>query len=126
MAESGRRVTQICLYPDQVNIMNNNSPRVFVSGPPGTGKTVLLQLKGMQWLKAGHDVHIVSTSKYSRAASYMLEHHLVQSKSRTLCVHRHGFDFTNNAEDIGTAISQLERASRDGQLCIIADEVDHR
>lgn len=130
MAAVGQRMAQLCLYPNQVQIMNTANPRVFLSGPPGTGKTVMLYLKGVQWLHAGHDVHIVSTWQDSSAACYVLEHQLLHTESiakmtNRPSVHRHDFDFDIHIEgDIDVAVDQLKTASLGGQLCVIADEVD--
>lgn len=122
-------MTQLCLYPEQVDIMHRASHRVFLSGPPGTGKTLMLYLKGMQWLKGGNHVHIVNTSPYSRAASYMLQHQLLQvepieSAAGHSSVHLHFFGF-KNSEDVESAVQQLKAVSRDGQLYVLVDEVGY-
>lgn len=139
MAEAGERMVKLCLYPEQVDILNRAEPRVYLSGPPGTGKTVMLYLKGMQWLIAGHDVHIVNCSKASRAAGYILEHLLQQTLQvpsanealdhtpltpGTVCRHDYYFENSDGDEDI--AALELEKASQNKELCIIADEVEDK
>lgn len=120
VAEAGNRMTQLCLYPEQMDIMNSADTKIFLSGPPGTGKTVMLYLKGSQWLSAGYTVHIVITCKHSRAASYMLENQLKQKFTE---VKLHNFDFEEMERDVDNAVKKLENTSPGGQLCVIADEV---
>lgn len=71
----------ITLFPEQVQLLNTATPRVCLVGPPGTGKTVVLLLKGMEWLRRGHHVHVVSTCTHSRAACRMLYYLLLRAVS---------------------------------------------
>ena len=53
----------------QVNILQDDSPRVYLTGPPGTGKTSLLVLKSKQLLQEGRTVLVVSLWEGSEAVS---------------------------------------------------------
>lgn len=89
----------------------------------------MLYLKGMQWLQTGYDVHIVSSTLDSLPASYLLEHLMLQTQvagstaSRPPVV-RHDFNFKIKKKDTKTAVTRLEKASSNGQLCVILDEAE--
>ncbi|XP_076438251.1 uncharacterized protein LOC143277352 [Babylonia areolata] len=51
VAEAGLRWSALSLYPDQVDVLNRDDPIVYLCGPPGTGQTILLVLKAMEWLQ---------------------------------------------------------------------------
>ena len=131
MAETARRFTgDIVLHPYQVDILNANLPLVFLCGPPGTGKTVVLVVRGRDWLCRGWHVHILSTHIVSLAASQLIYHQL-QQIDRELQqgaghyvqrVHLHVFDVYNGKER-GDAVRDLVAAASHGQLCVLADEV---
>ncbi|XP_025112063.1 uncharacterized protein LOC112574909 isoform X5 [Pomacea canaliculata] len=69
---TGELFTKPILQPQQWEILNTNSPRVFLSGPPASGKTRMLVLAGKRWMSDGHKVHVVSTGRKSRAASHVI------------------------------------------------------
>lgn len=132
MSEAGNRITQLCLYPEQLDILNRSERRVFLSGPPGTGKTILLKLQGSVWLKKGHDVHVVSTRRESIASSFLLEYQfkmtlrsLVEGRATKPKLYRHCFDFVNSSRDIDTAVRQLSTKANKKNLRIIADEIGY-
>ncbi|XP_025092631.1 uncharacterized protein LOC112563103 isoform X3 [Pomacea canaliculata] len=127
---------QIALFPEQVDLLNSASPRVFVTGPPGTGKTVVLLLMATEWLQRGNDVYILSTWDLSRTACIMLYHLLQQtvntqrSAGRTTGQPRLlycGFtllknDETNVVSDEEKVVNKLLQAANGGSLYIIVDE----
>ncbi|XP_070209679.1 uncharacterized protein [Littorina saxatilis] len=77
VAETGLIHSLLALYPDQVDLLSDNTLRcVHLRGPPGTGKTIVLVLKVIQWLHQGHDVHVVSATHESRAVSFLIERQL--------------------------------------------------
>nr|KAG5699999.1 hypothetical protein BaRGS_001818 [Batillaria attramentaria] len=51
IAFMGLRMATLTLYPEQVDLIDNQPAfeKVFLWGPPGTGKTVTLYLKALQW-----------------------------------------------------------------------------
>ncbi|XP_025090339.1 uncharacterized protein LOC112561811 isoform X2 [Pomacea canaliculata] len=123
---------RITLFPEQVHLLNTAFARVFLAGPPGTGKTVVLQLKGREWLWRGHQVYIVSTWWGSRAACSLLYHLLQQSvdtqspaqPTRSL-VRLRQYDF-NLEKEVDKAVNDLSEAARSGVVYVIADEACDR
>ena len=41
VAEAGRRLARLVLAQDQLGVLARNMPRVYLCGPPGTGKRIL-------------------------------------------------------------------------------------
>nr|KAG5711617.1 hypothetical protein BaRGS_016799 [Batillaria attramentaria] len=128
IAYTGLRMAILTLYPGQLDLANRAGLlRVYLTGPPGTGKTVVLVIKALQWLQQGKDVHLLSTHSNSRAAIYLIHHQLLYmlgAASPGRRVHAHVFDFLRNEGDVEAAVNTLEAAgkARDGQLYVIADE----
>lgn len=50
----------------QVSILNLENRLVFLSGPPGSGKTLILRLKAEQWAKAGNNLIIININHGSK------------------------------------------------------------
>lgn len=130
--DMGNRYVQLCLHPQQFDVLNRAPPRLFLTGPPGTGKTLLLYLQGWLWLTRKHVVHVVSTYPMSRAASYLLEHQLLETMTKTRSSEKtqdvpqvvfHDLDLKSNEGDLEFAISRLENAARAGKLHVITDAV---
>ncbi|XP_025114278.1 uncharacterized protein LOC112576203 isoform X2 [Pomacea canaliculata] len=117
--------TLITLFPEQVDLLNTGPPRLFLSGPPGTGKSVLLLLKGRQWLRCGHVVMIVSTGRWSRAVCCMLYHLLKTEEVTPGQLWLLQYDFTRE-DDVLQAVSDLLQAVKEGSLYIIADEAGYK
>ncbi|XP_025100822.1 uncharacterized protein LOC112568037 isoform X2 [Pomacea canaliculata] len=126
----GYYTAEISLSPQQSRLIHTDPPRVFLAGPPGTGKTVVLLLKAIQWLGGGHDVCVVSTGWWSLAASKMLFFLLQQSKKKIQeeklspgQVHFLQYNFNDQTgEQINKAVQDLSDAAKDRSLYIIADE----
>ncbi|XP_025103270.1 uncharacterized protein LOC112569639 [Pomacea canaliculata] len=119
----------ITLFPEQVHLLHTAPPRLFVTGSPGTGKTVVLLLMAIEWLRCGHHVYIVSTCSESRAASIMLHYLLLQTvKTQQFADVSHGqlhllqYDL-DDSEDVEKAVNDLSHAAIRGSLYVIADEV---
>ncbi|XP_025112045.1 uncharacterized protein LOC112574897 [Pomacea canaliculata] len=118
----------ITLFPEQVHLLHTAPPTLFVTGPPGTGKTVVLLLMAIQWLRCGHQVDIVSTWRGSLAACDRLFCLLLQTvkKQQSAGVSigqpylRH-YDLTER-KDAEKAVSDFSQAAMRGNLFIIADE----
>ncbi|KAK7095128.1 uncharacterized protein [Littorina saxatilis] len=130
VSETGNRFTpvEIVLHPSQMETLNNMNKayaRVFLTGPPGTGKSLVLVLKGQEWLRQFKPVHVVSSRKENRAASYMIASQLKQSEPKSShLVHLHVFNFPI---DRARAFSCLTKEARQGtshckELFVIVDE----
>ncbi|KAK7090980.1 uncharacterized protein [Littorina saxatilis] len=115
---AARYTHRLVLHPSQVNLLRQDEPRVFLFGPPGTGKTIILVLKALQWLQAGFQVIVLSAHLASQAASYMIEHQVRQmageedAKRLLLLV-----------TDKSRVLEELQKlVDEEGRLFVIADE----
>lgn len=121
IAEVGDRMTKIVLLPEQVNLLNDNTKsQVFLAGPPGTGKTILLLMKGLTCLQTEHEVHIVSMWSKARAASIMIKDQLEKSMRswdpmKKVDVHRHMYRSRTLADEICSQAKKRE-------VCVLVDE----
>ncbi|XP_025114123.1 uncharacterized protein LOC112576088 [Pomacea canaliculata] len=121
----------ITLFPEQVQLLNKASPRVFVAGPPGTGKTVVLLLMAIEWLRCGHHVYVISTWWGSRAACSMLYHLLLQTVKKqlapeVLASQLHLLHVNLNGEEkVEKAVNDLSQAASGGSLYVLIDEIGH-
>lgn len=131
IAEAGQRMVRLQLYPEQFGLVHERKSRVCLTGPPGTGKTVVLFLKGLKWLEEGHNVHVLSTWYKSPACSYLIEHQLNKMKEERggALVYRHHYDFVKEGEERGRkedevkkAVDDLSKFAVDDSLYVIADE----
>ncbi|XP_076452141.1 uncharacterized protein LOC143287758 [Babylonia areolata] len=130
VSETGRRFTQIMLTPFQQALQNSHEPLVALTGPPGTGKSLMLLLKALDWLREGWHVHIVSTWHQSLAMSLHIAHQLERTlgagavKGR---VHLLELDLLKGGQEVERGVWALLQASRErlaaGQpLCVVLDE----
>ncbi|XP_025112289.1 uncharacterized protein LOC112575021 isoform X2 [Pomacea canaliculata] len=71
------------IHPEHQQLVTEAPPRVFVSGPPGSGKTTSLVLMGKQWLSEGHKVCVLSTWRENRTSSRFLHALLKQFLERS-------------------------------------------
>ena len=129
MSETGYRFGKFVLTEEQVSVLENEQPLMFLVGPPGTGKTVMLLLRALDWLMCGMHVDVVCAWKGSLAVSrYIVD----QCKNRTEAethhhIQLHTFDLHQASEEqIEDAVIELltTRTRDQGQgLCIIADDI---
>ncbi|XP_025083117.1 uncharacterized protein LOC112557460 isoform X2 [Pomacea canaliculata] len=117
----------ITLFPEQVHLLNTATPRVFLAGPPGTGKSLVLQLKATEWLRCGCDVIVVRPRRWAHAASLITYYLLEQTIETQLAptgqsgqLHLLECDFYNSG-DIEEALTDLLRAAKGRPLYVIVD-----
>lgn len=99
--------------------------RVFIDGPPGTGKSVVLLLKAKEWLRQNNIVYVLSTWDRSYAASYRL-YHLLQSTLLQQNARSGQLKFLQKnlrlREDVDMALDEFSQAFKEEPVCIIVDE----
>ncbi|XP_025112603.1 uncharacterized protein LOC112575166 isoform X2 [Pomacea canaliculata] len=61
---TGDLYDRLTLYPDMIEMLSEE--RLFLVGPPNTGKTRMLTLAGKQWVECGHHLYILVRSFTSR------------------------------------------------------------
>ncbi|XP_070199033.1 uncharacterized protein [Littorina saxatilis] len=130
VAELGRRLALLVLTLQQLDLMNRDPPLVYITGAPGTGKTVVLVLQGVRWLRQGHDVHVISTLYNTRAVSTSIKQQLQMSLSAGPTpsltpgsVSYHLYDIFNREGDVDQAVTDLVASVKNGQLHVLIDEV---
>ena len=130
VAEVGDRMSRLCLYPDQLRILHTESPCVFLHAPPGCGKTVMLCLKAINWLKAGHNVHIIIVCHEGHAVSRLIEEQTKQALGTETpgcgTVTRLTFDLGWDPQGVQRrrVIRKLRDAQSHNRLHLIMDEVN--
>ena len=129
VAETGLQFSILALYPAQLLVLQSGERRVFLTGPPGTGKTVVLALRARQWALDGQVVHVVSTHYKGRAVSALLQQQVLRARTRgravdASMVRTHNYDFDDTSKnDVGKAVSDLSQCAVGGELFVIVDEV---
>ncbi|XP_070201261.1 uncharacterized protein [Littorina saxatilis] len=129
VAELGRRLALLVLTLQQLDLMNQDPPLVCITGAPGTGKTVVLVLQGLRWLRQGHDVHVLSTRYNTRAVSTSIKQQLEMSLSAGPTpsltpgsVSYHRYDIWNREADVEQAVTDLLACVENGHLHVLIDE----
>ena len=126
VAETGLQYSILSLHPYQLHILHNGQERVFLTGPPGTGKTVVLALKAKEWLCHEKVVHFVSTHYKGRAVSILLQQQVCRSRHAPIDVSRTRrleYNFDTNKGDVDAAVDELSASAVDGEVFVIVDEV---
>ncbi|KAL8577984.1 hypothetical protein ACOMHN_048760 [Nucella lapillus] len=117
----GDEFTRLVLTPQQVDILNDNDPFVFLMGPPGVGKTIVLIQKALDWLEEGCQVHVVSIVVDAMAASELIYRELKNSElsgPNNEKVHLHHMALDGQT----LVIDKLKRAATRGKVAIVMDE----
>lgn len=124
-----KNITSLVLTPQQISLFVRAPTKVMLTGPPGVGKSVMLTLMALTWLRQGYDIDLVSVNLDSLAATCMINHmiemtKLVDPTSASVVgnVRLHEYDFYNNDGDVEKAIDALKAASESEGLFVICDE----
>lgn len=130
LSEAGDRLSRLVLTPQQVALLASPEPRVFVTGPPGTGKSIVLVLKGVQWLKEGEDVHVVSTFSNSLAVSSLIHHQMsltikASEEQGVGKPHLHNFQFFEDEGQVELAVETMVAAAEKQRVNILVDEYEN-
>ncbi|XP_070202901.1 uncharacterized protein [Littorina saxatilis] len=129
VAELGRRLALLVLTLQQLDLMSRDPPLVCITGAPGTGKTVMLVLQGLRWLRQGHDVHVLSTVYNTRAVNTSITQQLEMSLSAGPTpsltpgsVSFHRYNFWDREADVEQAVTDLLACVKNGHLHVLIDE----
>ena len=128
MSETGRRFTRMVLHPSQVDVIHRSLPLVYLTGPPGVGKSLVLVLRALHLLRQHRPVHVVSTWYGSLAAAHSIVHQLrlTAAPADRPLIHLHCFDLNGRCRAVQDAVKTLMASASEGRgqgINVIADEV---
>ncbi|KAK7096074.1 uncharacterized protein [Littorina saxatilis] len=126
----------IILHPTQLDVIHNEASErlVYLCGPPGTGKSLILILRALDWIQEKRKpVHVVITRDGNMAASHMLNQKLKEMTKQTDSgqqqgiaepaenpwVRLHRFELPIHMKPAVEELAKLESA---GELFVIVDE----
>lgn len=119
----------VTLFPEQIELLSRAPSKVFISGPPGTGKSTALLQMGTHWMQEGRQVCILSTWDRSLAATFRLRHLLEETRKQQCtslitegCVIFIRKNFRKKQE-VDETLTELVELACQGPLSVIADEV---
>ncbi|XP_059141655.1 uncharacterized protein LOC131929453 [Physella acuta] len=121
--ETGNRYTQVILSRDQVNILNQEHKYFYLWGPAGSGKTLLLSLKGRQWLRKDYQVIILNTRLGSkgRTVGHVMESQINKTQGLSKTAVRVDIDLV---DDTKTLIDELKQyQATNSTVRFLIDEV---
>ena len=126
VGETGRRMSDIVLLPRQAALLAHPSlSRLYLTGPMGSGKTLLLQLKGRQWVREGRRVVVINarTIARGRPIGHVLEEALQKEVEIHCCgsVYRH--DVALETFSMDTLHQKLAADGPLDDVCFIVDEL---
>ncbi|XP_076464371.1 uncharacterized protein LOC143296378 [Babylonia areolata] len=133
VAETGLRFSYLTLTPDQVKLLTaqpelpwQQFEHVYLQGPPGCGKTVVLVLKGLQWAQEGKKVIILSVRPQAHAVTLLMETQIrncLGEAAASSSIHRQRLDFSDESFDVDVAVSELLPQLRARPVLILVDEI---
>ena len=128
ISQAADRIADIVLLPRQASLLAHPSPaRLCLTGPMGSGKTLMLQLKGRQWLKEGRRVVVlnVRTSGRGRPIGHVLEEAIGRDwdQFKDGSIERH--DIATKELNMEAFQAELKKRGPTDKICFILDELTH-
>lgn len=113
---------RLTLHQEMTELLKK--PRVFLSGPPCTGKTRMLALVGRQWLSDGHSVHVINTSPEGAIAAMHLMKLLQEPAINTQALSFLVNCDLNDETKVAHTLDHFKKLSEEKAVFIILDEVN--
>ncbi|XP_025112597.1 uncharacterized protein LOC112575164 [Pomacea canaliculata] len=126
---TGDLYERLTLYPDMIEMLGEE--KLFLVGPPNTGKTRMLTLAGKQWVERGHHLYILVSSVsewdvqslFSKTSQHTHATNDTDESSRPLVtIVKCNFNIKKERKEILDMLT-LE-GKKNIRLCVIASEVD--
>ncbi|XP_076457508.1 uncharacterized protein LOC143291506 [Babylonia areolata] len=134
VSELGSRLARLVLTPEQTDLLTRAPPLAYLTGLPGTGKTVMLVLMGLVWCHRGWNVQVVSTNTSSLAASRLVYHqmkktlHTAAASGTGVTAGDVFFRYLSSVREVDgrldVEVQEIIRASPRQPVCVILDESD--
>ena len=126
VGETGRRMSDILLLPRQADLLAHPSlSRLYLTGPMGSGKTLLLQLKGRQWVREGRRVVVINVRTIARGRP--IGHVLEQALKREVKPHCSGsvyrHDVASEEFTVDALHKELTTTGPTDNVCFVVDEL---
>ncbi|PVD21792.1 hypothetical protein C0Q70_17593 [Pomacea canaliculata] len=126
---TGDLYERLTLYPDMIEMLREE--RLFLVGPPNTGKTRMLTLAGKQWIERGHHLYILVSictrrdlmSSFSKTSNHTPATKDTDETSRPF-VTQVSCNFNVKKEMMGILNMLTTQDKKNIPLCVIASEVD--
>ncbi|XP_025112612.1 uncharacterized protein LOC112575170 isoform X2 [Pomacea canaliculata] len=126
---TGDLYERLTLYPNMIEMLSQE--KLFLVGPPNTGKTRMLTLAGKQWVESGHHLYILVSiltkrdfmSSFSKTSNHTQATKDTDETSRSfvtpvIC----NFNIKKEMKEILDMLTTQDKKNM--PLCVIASEVD--
>lgn len=129
VSELGERLSRLVVTPEQIRLLTSGVPRMLINGPPGTGKSLILVLVALTWLRQDKDVFVLSLKRGSLAISRLIHGQLQmtldaeESRSQKYGVPRLAeYDLFHDPACLHDCVNTLSSAALNKDIGIIVDE----
>ncbi|XP_025112580.1 uncharacterized protein LOC112575160 isoform X1 [Pomacea canaliculata] len=129
ISTTGDLYQRVMLYPEMLALLTEE--KLFLVGPPNTGKTRLLTLAGKTWRARGHDLYVVSGPSGSRdSAVWTFLNQSTQNVEGAQAdiaapgsVLKINCNF-NKKKEMEDTLKHLIKKRGENVLCVLADDAD--